>query len=375
AGTAGHVWTRRGVDELTNLSDVRVMPRTTVFGVYDGGTYGALERVADHLPAPLPYQPRQRLWKIVAKRAVLAAGAIERPIVFGGNDRPGIMLASAMRSYLNRFAVVLGRRIAIFTNTDDGWHTACDLARVGIEVPAIIDSRTAVSPQLAAQASRATRILTGSQVIATKGRNALRAVTVRTPDRAEEIEVDSLAVSGGWDPVVHLCCHHGCRPVWSDAIAAFVPGSLSKGLMVAGAANGTLTLAGCLFEGVRVGTEATEAAGFTAKSIDLPKTEAEASAATPLWYVARSKGKAFVDFQNDVTADDVLLAKREGFRSVEHLKRYTTLGMATDQGKTANVNGLAIVAAIAGRSVAETGTTIFRPPYTPVAIGALAGPH
>ena len=374
-GTPGHVWTRRVVDELTSLSDVRLMPRTTVFGVYDGGTYGALERVADHLPAPLPYQPRQRLWKIVAKRAVLAAGAIERPIVFGGNDRPGIMLASAMRSYLNRFAVVPGRRIAIFTNTDDGWHIACDLARVGIEVPAIIDSRTTVSPQLAAQASRATRILTGSQVIATKGRNALRAVTVRTPDRTEKIEVDSLGVSGGWDPAVHLCCHHGGRPVWSDAIAAFVPGSLSKGLMVAGAANGTLTLAGCLFEGVRVGTEATEAAGFTAKSIDLPKTEGEASAATPLWHVARSKGKAFVDFQNDVTADDVLLAEREGFRSVEHLKRYTTLGMATDQGKTANVNGLAIVAAIAGRSVAETGTTIFRPPYTPVAIGALAGPH
>lgn len=374
-GTPGHVWTRRVVDELASLPDVRVMPRTTVFGVYDGGTYGALERVADHLPAPLPYQPRQRLWKIVAKRAVLAAGAIERPIVFGGNDRPGIMLASAMRSYVNRFAVAPGGRIAIFTNTDDGWHTAFDLAKVGIEVPAIIDSRPTVSPQLAAQASRATRILTGSQVVATKGRNALRAVTVRTPDGTEEIKVDSLGVSGGWDPTVHLCCHRGGRPVWNVAIAAFVPGSLSKGLMVAGAANGTLTLAACLFEGVRVGAEATQAAGFTAKSIDLPKTEDEASAATPLWHVARSKGKAFVDFQNDVTADDVALAEREGFRSVEHLKRYTTLGMATDQGKTANLNGLAIVAASTGRSVAETGTTVFRPPYTPVAIGALAGPH
>src|SRR5262249_35469320 len=186
---------------------------------------------------------------------------------------------------------------------------------------------------------------------------------------------DSLAVSGGWDPAVHLCCHHGGRPVWSDAIAAFVPGSLSKGMMVAGAANGMMTLAGCLLEGVRVGTEATEAAGFAANVNGLHKNEDEASAATPLWHVARSKGKAFVDFQNDVTVDDVLLAEREGFRSVEHLKRYTTLGMATDQGKTANVNGLAIAAAITGRSVAETGTTIFRPPYTPVAIGALAGPH
>jgi heterotetrameric sarcosine oxidase alpha subunit len=374
-GSPGHVWARRVVEELASLPDVRLMPRSTVFGVYDGGTYGAIERVADHLPTPLPYQPRQRLWKIVAKRAVLAAGAIERPIVFGGNDRPGIMLASAIRSYINRFAVVPGSRIAIFTNTDDGWHTAFDLAKVGVEVPAVIDSRPTVSPQLAAQTSGAMRILTGSRVVATKGWNALRAVTVRTPAGTEDLEVDLLAVSGGWDPAVHLCCHHGGRPAWNDAIAAFVPGSLPQSLMVAGAANGTLTLAACLSEGLRVGAQAAQAAGFTAKPIDVPKTEDEASGTAPLWYVAQSKGKAFVDLQNDVTADDVTFAEREGFRSVEHLKRYTTLGMATDQGKTANVNGLAIVAAITGRSVAETGTTTFRPPYTPVAIGALAGPH
>ena len=374
-GGPGHVWARRIVDELTSLPDVRLVPRSTVFGVYDGGTYGAIERVADHLPTPLPYQPRQRLWKIVAKRAVLAAGAIERPIVFGGNDRPGIMLASAIRSYINRFAVVPGGRIAIFTNTDDGWHTALDLAKVGVEVPAVIDSRPAVSPHLAAQTSGAIRILTGSRVVATKGWNALRSVTVRTPAGTEDLEVDSLAMSGGWDPAVHLCCHHGGRPAWNDAIAAFVPGSLPQSLMVAGAANGTLTLAACISEGLRVGAEAAQAAGFTTKPIDVPKIEDEASGTAPLWYVAQSKGKAFVDLQNDVTADDVTFAEREGFRSVEHLKRYTTLGMATDQGKTANVNGLAIVAAITGRSIAETGTTTFRPPYTPVAIGALAGPH
>ena len=374
-GSPGHVWARRIVDELTSLPDVRLVPRSTVFGVYDGGTYGAIERVADHLPTPLPYQPRQRLWKIVAKRAVLAAGAIERPIVFGGNDRPGIMLASAIRSYINRFAVVPGGRIAIFTNTDDGWHTALDLAKVGVEVPAVIDSRPAVSPHLAAQTSGAIRILTGSRVVATKGWNALRSVTVRTPAGTEDLEVDSLAMSGGWDPAVHLCCHHGGRPAWNDAIAAFVPGSLPQSLMVAGAANGTLTLAACISEGLRVGAEAAQAAGFTTKPIDVPKIEDEASGTAPLWYVAQSKGKAFVDLQNDVTADDVTFAEREGFRSVEHLKRYTTLGMATDQGKTANVNGLAIVASITGRSVAETGTTTFRPPYTPVAIGALAGPH
>src|SRR5438128_353203 len=308
----GHVWAARAVEQLASLPEVRLMPRTTVFGVYDGGTYGALERVADHLPAPLPYQPRQRLWKMVAKRAVVATGAIERPIVFGGNDRPGIMLASAIRSYINRFAVVPGGRIAIFTNTDDGWQTALDLAKVGAEVPAVIDSRPAVSPQLAPQTSGAIRILTGSRPVATKGSNALRAVTVRTPAGTEDVEVDSRVRSGGWDPAVHLCCHHGGRPVWNDAIAAFVPGSLPQSLMVAGAANGTLTLAACLSEGLRVGAQAAQAAGFTAKPIDVPKTEDEASGTAPLWYVAQSKGKAFVDLQNDVTADDVTFAEREG---------------------------------------------------------------
>src|SRR6516164_8011710 len=180
-------------------------------------------------------------------------------------------------------------------------------------------------------------------------------------------------MSGGWDPAVHLCCHHGGRPAWNDAIAAFVPGSLPQSLMVAGAANGTLTLAACISEGLRVGAEAAQAAGFTAKPIDVPKTEDEASGTAPLWYVAQSKGKAFVDLQNDVTADDVTFAEREGFRSVEHLKRYTTLGMATDQGKTANVNGLAAMAALTGRTIEETGATTYRPPFVPVPMGVIAG--
>jgi methylglutamate dehydrogenase subunit C len=371
----GHVWAARAVDEVASLPEARLMPRTTVIGIYDGGTYAALERVADHVPVPPPYEPRQRFWKIVAKRAVLAAGAIERPIVFGGNDRPGVMLASAMRTYLNRFAVAPGRRVAIFTSTDDGWRTASDLEQAGIEVAAVIDSRPGVSRELAARAPRDTRILTDSQVVATKGRTALRAITVRSPRGTERIDVEALGVSGGWDPVVHLSCHLGGRPVWDDALGTFVPGTLPKGLMVAGAARGTMTLAACIADGASMGAAAAEAAGFAAKPIDRPKADADASAGTPLWHVAGSKGKAFVDFQNDVTFDDVVLAEREGFRSVEHLKRYTTLGMATDQGKTANVNGLAIMAGITDRSIPVTGTTVFRPPYTPVAIGAFAGHH
>jgi len=249
------------------------MPRTTVIGIYDGGPYAALERVADHLPVPPPHQPRQRFWKIVAKRAVLAAGAIERPLVFGGNDRPGIMLASAMRTYLNRFAVAPGRRVAIFTNTDDGWRTASDLEQAGIDVAAVIDSRPGVSRQLAARAPRDTRILTDSQVIATKGRTALRAITVRSPHGTERIDVEALGVSGGWDPVVHLSCHLGGRPVWNEALSTFVPGTLPKGLMVAGAARGTMTLAACVADGASMGAAAAEAAGFAAKAIDRPKAD------------------------------------------------------------------------------------------------------
>jgi methylglutamate dehydrogenase subunit C len=368
-GMAGHAWATRAVEEFASLPEVRLMPRTTVFGVYDGGTYGAIERVADHLPVPPAHHPRQRLWKIVAKRAVVAAGATERPIVFGGNDRPGIMLASAMRTYVNRFAVAPGRRVAVFTSTDDGWRTAADLAQAGIRVAVVIDSRPV--PSLKAPAG--TRVMRGGAVIATKGRTALRAITVRTADRTEEIAVDALAVSGGWDPVVQLTCHHGHRPVWNETIAAFVPGTLPKGLTVAGAANGTMTLAACLAEGARAGREAAEAAGSSAAAATVPKADDEPCAVTPLWHVTGSK--AFVDFQNDVTYDDIALAAREGFRSVEHLKRYTTLGMATDQGKTANVNALAVMAGLTNRPIPETGTTAFRPPYTPVAIGAFAGHH
>ncbi|MGA2128496.1 MAG: sarcosine oxidase subunit alpha family protein, partial [Xanthobacteraceae bacterium] len=366
-------WVGAAIAELASLPEVRLMPRTTVFGVYDGGTFGALERVSDHLPVPAPHQPRQRLWRIVARRAILAAGALERGIVFGGNDRPGIMMSSAMRCYLNRFAVTPGRRLAIFTSNHDGWRTARDLVAAGAEVT-VIDSRRALPPHLQERA-RPARVIAGGEVIATSGRSKLRAVTVRTSDGTETIPTDALGVSGGFDPVVHLTCHHGGRPLWNEALAAFVPGRLPDGLETVGAANGSLMLERCLAEGAEAGRRAAEDAGFSATALEFPAADDETAGTTPLWHVAGSTQKAFVDLQNDVTTDDIALAAREGFRSVEHLKRYTTLGMATDQGKTANVNGLAILAALTGRSIPETGTTTFRPPYTPVAIGAFAGHH
>jgi len=375
-GEPGHVWADATVAELESMPSVRVMPRCTVFGVYDGGVHAVVERVSDHLPVPPPHQPRQRLWRVVAKRTVLAAGATERPIVFPGNDRPGVMLASAMRAYANRFAAAPGRRVAVFTASDDGWRTAIDLAAAGAEVVALIDARPAVAPELRARLP-GVRLMQGSQVVATAGGQRIGSITVRSGAATETLVVDSLAVSGGWNPAVHLTCHLGGRPVWSENLAAFVPGAgLPPGMTVAGAASGALTLARCLTDGTQAGSDAAaEATGHARKPTTLARTDDEACAISPLWHVAGCTGKAFVDLQHDVTADDIVLAHREGFGAVEHLKRYTTLGMATDQGKTANLPALGIVAALAGRAIPDLGTTTFRPPYTPVAIGALTGHH
>ena len=371
-GAAGFAWSQAAIAELAACPEVRLMRRTMVFGVYDGGVHGAIERVADHLPATAS-RPRQRHWRIVARRTILAAGAIERGLLFGGNDRPGNVMAAAARTYANRFAVSVGRRVAVNTNNDDGWRTAIDLAAHGVEVSALIDTRASVPAALAA--SFKGRVILGGQVVSSKGPGSVRAAVVQTARGRETIVCDALAVSGGWNPNVALACHHDGRPVWRDAIAAFVPGALPKGTIVAGAANGSLTLARCLAEGDAAGRAAVEQLGFRTAAHALPKADDEPSEVTAFWHVGGSAKSAFVDFQNDVTAADIALAAREGFRSVEHLKRYTTLGMATDQGRTANVNGLAVMAALTGRGIAETGTTRYRPPYNPVAIGALAGHH
>jgi sarcosine oxidase subunit alpha len=368
-------WVASVEAELEAMPHVRIMRRTSVFGVYDHGQYGAVERVSDHLPVPPPHQPRQRFWKIVAKRVVLAAGANERPIAFAGNDRPGVMLAGAVRTYLNRFAAVPGSRLAVFTNNDDGWRTAADAVRVGLEVAAVVDSRQEAPLRFAAKLAKATQIITGAQVVSARGGLALRAIdVVDAKGNATAMACDSLAVSGGWNPALHLTCHLGGKPQWRDDIAAFVPNTTPPGMIVAGAANGAMELAACLKTGAAAGARAATECGFAAKPADPPTCDSEPVAITPLWWV-KGSGKAFVDLQNDVTAKDVVLANQEGFRSVEHLKRYTTLGMATDQGKIGGVIGLAILSELAKRPIAEVGTTTFRPPYTPVALGVLAGHH
>jgi heterotetrameric sarcosine oxidase alpha subunit len=370
-------WARRAEAELASLPEVRILRRTTVFGVYDGGTFGAIERVSDHLPVPPPHQPRQRYWKIVARRSVLATGAIERPIVFGGNDRPGVMLASAVRTYVNRFRVTPGHRVALFTTSDDGWKTALDLADAGVAVAAIVDARPELAPGLLADAKRlAARVHLGAQVVDTRGARGLERITIRGADgQLMQVPADALAVSGGWNPNIALSTHLGRRPRWSGKISAFVPDEDLQGMVVVGSARGTFALSDCLREGYAAGADAAEATGFNPKPADPVRAQDELTGVTALWSVAGSRSKAFVDFQNDVTQDDVALAAREGFRSVELLKRYTTLGMATDQGKTSNINGHAIMAALTERAIPEVGTTVFRPPYSPVALGALAGTH
>ncbi|WP_292349375.1 sarcosine oxidase subunit alpha [Mesorhizobium sp.] len=369
-------WIARTLAELGSMPDVRIMTRTTLFGVYDGGTYGAIERVNDHLPVPPEHQVRQRLWRIVAKRSIVAAGAIERPIVFAGNDTPGVMMASAMRSYVGRYAATPAKRVALFTNNEDGWRTVQTAIGAGLQVAAVIDARPDVSPAHRTLASKnGFPVLNGSVTGIDGGKDGVRKIAVSLTGGARaEVDADGLAVSGGWNPSVGLTSYHRGRPKWRDDIAAFVPDGAPPGMVAVGAANGAFGLGACLREGFEAGAAAASDAGRSGTAGSTPVAGDEAFSLTPLWHVA-GKGKAFVDQQHDVTASDVELAQREGFESVEHLKRYTTLGMATDQGKTSNIAGLAIMAAVSGKSIPETGTTIYRPPYVPVAIGAFAGHH
>ena len=366
---AGADWAAGVVAELATLPNVRLMPRTTIVGAFDHGIYSAVERVSDHLATPAAGKPRQTLWRIYSARAILAAGAIERPIAFENNDRPGIMMAGSLRAYANRWGVAAGNRVAIFTNNEDGLRTATDLRAKGVDVIAVIDARES-GPLLPG-----IRHLKGAEVIDSSGRLGLKTITIRKSDgKTETIRATALGVTGGWNPNVNMTSHHRSRPAWDESLQSFVPGEGGPpGLIVAGAAAGNLSTHGALATGQAQAIAALDALGMKAKADTLPKAEDAPVSITPKWYVTGGKGRAWIDPQNDVTVKDVKLAHKENFSSVEHLKRYTTLGMATDQGKTGNVIGLAVMAGLTGQTIAETGTTIYRPPYTPVAMGTLAG--
>lgn len=365
---AGAEWARGVAAELNSMQNVRIMPRSTAIGTFDHGVYSVLERVGDHLIEPGAGKPRQILWRVYARRALLCAGATERMIAFDNNDRPGIIQAGAVRSYVNRFAATPASRIAIFTNNDDGHRTAVDLAAAGIDVSAIIDSRDDAPKNDVAE------VFAGSVVNNSSGRLGLSQISLRLAGgQHRKIECGALAVSGGWNPNVHLTCHHRGRPQWQDDIAAFIPGENGPaGQHVAGAARGIFSTHGALADGQNQAVIALTELGIKAAAQKLPEAEDQPVNIKAMWHVGGTK-RAWLDQQNDVTVKDVKLAHMENFRSVEHMKRYTTLGMATDQGRNSNVLGLSIMAEMTGKTIAETGTTIYRPPYSPTAIGAFAG--
>ena len=363
-GEPASLWVDRIAGELESLDNVEVMARTTVFGYYDHNILGALER----LPAA-EHAPRERYWRIEAGRVTLAAGALERPIPFPDNDRPGIMLASAVRAYLNRWAVRAGTRAVVFANNDDGFATARDLSQAGMAVT-LVDSR---------DDAELPRALTGLEVTLHRGRTIAgskgrRRVSEVTLDDGTRLPCDLVAVAGGWNPSVNLHSQTGAKPVWDSIRDCFVPGEPKQNESSVGSCAGRFTTAEAIQGGAYAAVAAVRALGKPVPELDLPVPEdPPAGRGASLWYVPGHDSHTFLDPQHDVTVADVKLAHREGYRSVEHMKRYTTLGMATDQGRFGNINGMAVMAEARGLSVAEVGTTTFRPPYTPVSVGALAG--
>jgi len=359
---------------------VRIMTRTTVFGLYDNGTAGLLERVTDHLSTTPVYLPRQRFWTLRARHTIVASGAMERGVAFGNNDRPGIMNASAGRAYLNRYAVLGGEQIVVATNNDSAYQGAAELAAAGARV-SLLDARSSVNTNLLDIVGKAKISLhTGTAPLNAIGSASISRLDVATASPAgwdfeSRMNCDLLLVSGGWSPVVHLMSHRGVKPVWNAEQACFVAPDSDESIHVVGSAAGIWNTSACLDSGSSVGAKVVKALGGTARAKAMPAAGGWESPIKPVYEVRVDgrKTKAIVDPQHDVTADDIRLAHREGFVSVEHLKRYTTLGMATDGGKVGNIIGLALMAEALGIDIADVGTTTFRPPYTPVAIGALKG--
>ena len=333
--------------ELAGLPNCRLLTRTTALAWYDDNVFAAVERAAPG------HQPVERLWRIVAKRALLATGAEERPLVFGGNDRPGVMLAEAGLAYARRYGVAVGRRVAVFTAHEASLRAAKALAASGVEIVETIDARR------------------GAMVVSTSGGRGLDGCEIEEGGNRRWLKVDALLMSGGYAPRIHLACQRGGKPRWSEAHGAFLPPEGALPFVVA------TTLAAALAEGAAQAGALVGELGRNAAPADFGAVEDDWPQPTdkPLWRVASARGKAFVDFQNDVQADDIALAAREGYDHVELAKRYTTNGMATDQGKLSNLNAIGLLAEARGVSPAEVGVTTFRPFYTPVSFGALAGPH
>ena len=379
-GLSGSDWAARAAAELEALPNVLLLRRTSVFGYYDHNYLMAVERRTDHAgPGRMPGIARKRLWHFRARRVVLATGAHERPIAFGNNDLPGIMLANAACTYAQRYGVSLGRAGLAFVNNDAGLRHALDTHAAARNLTHIVDARVSPDPGLLRRADEAgIEVLTGHLVSTAGGGKRVSSVEVRGIDGggARRIACDHVLMSGGLNPVVHLYSQAPGTLRYDASLTCFLPDRTLQAVETAGAINACFALDRALADGARAGAATLAALGHAAAPV--PVEARDDLKLQTLWSVQTSlntelPGKHFVDFQNDVTERDIRLAAREGFRSVEHTKRYTTNGMATDQGKTSNVVGLALLADALAKPIPEVGTTTFRPPFTPVTFGALAG--
>ena len=389
-GEAPEAWIEKTRAELDAMDNVTLRDRCMASGVYDHGYVLGYERLTDH--APGQGGPRHRLWRIRAKQIVTATGAIERPLSFAGNDVPGVMLAASMRDYVVNWGVTPGQKVVIATNNDDAYRTALVLAEAGVEVVRILDARNNGGGALMEEArAKGIRIECGRAIAKVSGGKRVKKVAICAQSgqggAQEEIEADAVAMSGGWSPVVHLWSHCGGKLIWDEAQAHFRPdasrpplGDDGNGFVVAaGSADGEMGLGAALKNASAAGSKAAEAAGFPAKTVAAPEAaDSEEAAMEAVWLMpaqadVKLRMKSWLDYQNDVKVSDVQLAAREGYESVEHTKRYTTLGMATDQGKLSNINGLAILADSLNSEIPQVGTTTFRPPYHPISLGAVAG--
>ncbi|WP_417603711.1 sarcosine oxidase subunit alpha family protein [Primorskyibacter flagellatus] len=388
-GQTPDAWVNSVLDELRAMPNVTLRNRTMGAGVYDHGYALGYERLTDH--APELDGPRHRLWRIRAAQIVTATGAIERPISFAGNDIPGVMLASAVRDFLVNWGVSIGDRTVVVTNNDDAYRTAIALKKAGLDVPAIIDARKYGGGALMAEAQTlGIRVEQGRAIAKVLGGKRVTGVAICNQQGEgailDEIECDAVAMSGGWSPVVHLWSHCGGKLDWDEAGAFFRPradagptGADGKSFVsVAGAADGHMALAPLLKDAAQTGAVAANNAGFSGQTSAPDAEDVPEKPLEPVWLMPQGarydlRMKAWLDYQNDVKVSDVQLAAREGYESVEHTKRYTTLGMATDQGKLSNINGLATLSNALGEAIPQVGTTTFRPPYTPISMGVIAG--
>ena len=377
------------VAALRSLPNVHILTRTTAVGHFHHNYMMAFERVGDHDPSLLAAgAPRHRLWKIRAGHVILATGALERPIAFANNDRPNILLATAVRALVVRYGVTPGSNGIVFTNNDDAYLTAFALKKAGVKVR-VVDTRTTPGGDLPQRAkAEGIEVIAGSSICATDGNLGVTAVKVAPYHKGSgrvvnetRLECDFIAMSGGVNPALHLWCHNGGKIRFDDALASYRPSVHTDAITAIGAANGTMSVTETLFEAQVAGENAAKSINPKAKIAKAKPAvveEPKRGALEPIWFApATGKynegNKHFIDFQNDVTVADLELAQREGYESVEHTKRYTTFGMATDQGKTSNINGLGVLAEATGKTIPEIGITTFRPPYTPYSMGSIAG--